>query len=322
MNALQELRLPKEEQIRRVHFEKLDDGRLCYSPYGVQSIFVRSRYVVPEDMVPRIIRIHRILGRALTVGTGVILLGAAIVLLRDADGVIRWAEGVPWLPVLALMIIAMIPVWGPALAIPRLVGPLPKGPSRTFAELASIQERKMGSTKEMWLTFAGFIAFVVVALVLVSAVDWFRPDMIQSGYTGIGLSLIVGIGGMVPVLLLFPAAFKVRRLRAENERLEAVVRTRTAELQELNRTLEARVQDQVRDIERLGQLKHFFSAPVAEMILEGKGFDPAKVHRRELTAVSVDLRGFTAFSETSEPEEVISVLRVYHAELGILVNRC
>jgi putative methionine-R-sulfoxide reductase with GAF domain len=57
------------------------------------------------------------------------------------------------------------------------------------------------------------------------------------------------------------------------------------------------------------------------MILNEKDFDPAKVHRRELTAVSMDLRGFTAFSETSEPEEVISVLRSYHAELGILVNR-
>jgi class 3 adenylate cyclase len=86
--------------------------------------------------------------------------------------------------------------------------------------------------------------------------------------------------------------------------------------------LEARVQEQVRHIERLGQLKHFFAAPVAEMILNDSAFDPAKVHRRELTAVSIDLRGFTSFSESSEPEEVISVLRIYHAELGIQVNRC
>lgn len=99
------------------------------------------------------------------------------------------------------------------------------------------------------------------------------------------------------------------------------VRLAQVQLARINESLAEQVRTQVDDIERLGQLKHFFAAPVAEMILNQKGFDPSHVHRREVTVMAVDLRAFTAFSETAEPEEVIGVLRAYHAELGVLVNR-
>ena len=91
------------------------------------------------------------------------------------------------------------------------------------------------------------------------------------------------------------------------------------ELTELNRTLEARVAAQVAQLDNLGRLKRFFSPQLAEAILTGGAEDPLKSHRREITVVFLDLRGFTAFAETAEPEEVMAVLREYHAEMGMLV---
>ncbi len=91
------------------------------------------------------------------------------------------------------------------------------------------------------------------------------------------------------------------------------------ELAELNRTLEARVTAQVAQLESLGRLKRFFSPQLAEAILSGGAEDPLKSHRRDITVVFVDLRGFTAFAETAEPEEVMAVLREYHAQMGQLI---
>jgi class 3 adenylate cyclase len=91
------------------------------------------------------------------------------------------------------------------------------------------------------------------------------------------------------------------------------------ELTALNRTLEERVTTQVLQLENLGRLKRFFSPQLAEAILAGGAEDPLKSHRREITVVFLDLRGFTAFAETAEPEEVMSVLREYHAEMGKLI---
>jgi len=91
------------------------------------------------------------------------------------------------------------------------------------------------------------------------------------------------------------------------------------ELGELNRTLEQRVRDQVAQLERLGRLRRFFSPQLAELIVAGDAADPLKSHRREITVVFLDLRGFTAFAESAEPEEVMAVLREYHAEMGALI---
>src|SRR5206468_464813 len=68
------------------------------------------------------------------------------------------------------------------------------------------------------------------------------------------------------------------------------------ELAELNRTLEERVQSQVAQLERLGRLKRFFSPQLAEAIVTGRAEDPLKSHRRDLTVVFLDLRGFTDFA--------------------------
>ncbi len=97
------------------------------------------------------------------------------------------------------------------------------------------------------------------------------------------------------------------------------VTRRTEELQALNRTLEQRVADGVRELEQVGRLKRFFSPQLAELIVAGGAADPLKSHRREITVVFLDLRGFTAFTETADPEEVMAVLGEYHAAVGRLV---
>ena len=91
------------------------------------------------------------------------------------------------------------------------------------------------------------------------------------------------------------------------------------QLAEWNKTLEERVAEQVSQLDRLSRLKRFLSPQVADLIVAGDAEDPLKSHRREITVVFLDLRGFIAFSETAEPEEVMGVLREYHATMGVLV---
>ena len=93
------------------------------------------------------------------------------------------------------------------------------------------------------------------------------------------------------------------------------------ELAELNRTLEQRVRAQVDELERVSRLKRFLSPPVADLVLSAGESEFLETHRREITALFCDLRGFTAFSATVEPEEVVSVLREYHDALATLISR-
>ena len=75
----------------------------------------------------------------------------------------------------------------------------------------------------------------------------------------------------------------------------------------------------MQQLERVGRLKRFFSPQLAELIVAGGADDPLKSHRREITVVFLDLRGFTAFTETADPEEVMGVLGEYHAAMGRLI---
>jgi adenylate cyclase len=97
------------------------------------------------------------------------------------------------------------------------------------------------------------------------------------------------------------------------------VQAQAAQLSEWNNTLQQRVAEQVTQLEQLGRLKRFFSPQLADLIVAGGAEDPLKTHRREVTVVFLDLRGFTAFAETAEPEEVMGVLREYHAAMGKLI---
>ena len=89
-------------------------------------------------------------------------------------------------------------------------------------------------------------------------------------------------------------------------------------LEDWNRSLADTVQKQVADLERMARLKRYLSPQIAETIL-GEDTDLFKTHRREITIVFLDLRGFTAFSDNAEPEEVMELLRNYHSEMGKLI---
>jgi class 3 adenylate cyclase len=101
--------------------------------------------------------------------------------------------------------------------------------------------------------------------------------------------------------------------------LQDTVQAQAAELSVWNNMLAGRVEKQLQQLERLGRLKRFFSPQLAELIVNGEADDPLKTHRSDLTVVFLDLRGFTAFAETAEPEEVMGVLHEYHAAMGQLI---
>src|SRR6516225_10050419 len=101
----------------------------------------------------------------------------------------------------------------------------------------------------------------------------------------------------------------------ENARLLNELHQRTDQVAELNRGLEARVAEQVEELGRVGRLKRFLAPQLAELIVSRGDEKILESHRREIVVVFCDLRGYTAFTETAEPEEVLDFLREYHGAL-------
>ena len=93
------------------------------------------------------------------------------------------------------------------------------------------------------------------------------------------------------------------------------------DLNRLNQQLEQRVADQVSEIERMGKLRRFLPPQVADLIVASGSEKQLESHRREITALFCDLRGFTGFSESSDPEDVMALLRDYHAAIGGIINK-
>jgi class 3 adenylate cyclase len=108
----------------------------------------------------------------------------------------------------------------------------------------------------------------------------------------------------------------------ERKKLHDQVRAQAADLAAWNQTLEQRVADQLTEIERVGRLKRFLSPQIADLVVSsGDSERVLESHRRAVTVVFCDLRGFTSFAETAEPEEVMAVLRAYHDVLGPLIHK-
>ena len=105
------------------------------------------------------------------------------------------------------------------------------------------------------------------------------------------------------------------------KRYHDTIEAQAAELAEWNRELERRVTEQVEQLERLGRLRRFLSPQVAELVVSSGDDSILESHRREITVVFCDLRGFTAFAETVEPEDVMVVLAEFHGAVGDLVHR-
>ncbi len=105
------------------------------------------------------------------------------------------------------------------------------------------------------------------------------------------------------------------------KRYHDTVTAQATELAAWNTELENRVSAQVDELERLGRLRRFLSPQIARLIVDSGDEDFLQSHRRQITAVYCDLRGFTSFAETAEPEETMAVLGEYHKALGDLVFR-
>ena len=116
-----------------------------------------------------------------------------------------------------------------------------------------------------------------------------------------------------------------RELAAAHDTVQqqaAKLKEQTEQLLSWNGLLEERVATQLGEIERISRLQRFLAPQVAQLIASSDGHESLLAsHRREVTVVFCDLRGFTAFTESAEPEEVMAILRQYHAALGELVYR-
>jgi class 3 adenylate cyclase len=131
----------------------------------------------------------------------------------------------------------------------------------------------------------------------------------------------IGLGAEDYLLKPFNPTLLKARLDAtlEKKRLRDAVRDQAEQLAAWNRTLEERVQAQVGELDRLARLKRFFSPQLADAIISGGGESLLQMHRREVVVAFVDMRGFTAFTDESEPEEVMAVLAEYHRAMGRLI---
>ena len=112
---------------------------------------------------------------------------------------------------------------------------------------------------------------------------------------------------------------RIKSLHDTVQQQADLLKQQADQLKRWNEELEQRVTEQVQELERTNRLKRFLSPQLAEMIVSANEDNRLESHRREITVVFCDLRGFTAFSEIGEPEEVMSVLREYHSVMGELI---
>ena len=136
-------------------------------------------------------------------------------------------------------------------------------------------------------------------------------------------SLALSVAGTVRLSRLL---VELREKNAELERSHDFAReqasrlqTQARELATFNEKLEQQVAHQVGEIERIGRLRRFLPPQVADLIVASGTEKQLESHRREITALFCDLRGFTGFSESSDPEDVMALLSEYHAGIGEII---
>jgi len=151
----------------------------------------------------------------------------------------------------------------------------------------------------------------ILPVVLVTALD---PD--QERVKGIEAGADDFLSKPVNQSELIARVRSLLRIKALHDQVEA----QAGELADLNRGLEIRVDEQVTQIERLGRLRRFLSPQVADLIVQRGEDSLLHSHRRQIATLFCDLRGFTAFSETGEPEDVMNVLQSFHETMGRLIH--
>jgi class 3 adenylate cyclase/HAMP domain-containing protein len=179
---------------------------------------------------------------------------------------------------------------------------------------------------------AGFHSVLVVPLVdqtgILGALIVLRKDTGEFSSNLIGLMQTFAhqsVLAMRNARLFTEVDQKGRELASAHETVQkqaGKLQEQTDQLKNWNKSLEERVEKQLAEIERIRRLERFLAPQVAQLIASSDGHDSLlDSHRREVTVVFCDLRGFTAFTESTEPEEAMNVLREYHAALGELIFR-
>ena len=158
-------------------------------------------------------------------------------------------------------------------------------------------------TKRQAIEFGGYRGLLCVPLI--------REDI------AIGVLMIAhaSVGKFSPQQIALAATFA-------NQAVIAIENTRLLDdLNKLNQQLEQRVADQVAEIERMSRLRRFLPRPVADLIVASGTETQLESHRSEIAALFCDLRGFTGFAESSDPEDVMALLGDYHASIGEIINK-
>lgn len=164
---------------------------------------------------------------------------------------------------------------------------------------------------EVCQTIRGNPALQLLPIVMVTALD--PSERIQGLEAGADDFLTKPIN-QPELLARVRSLLRIKALQDEVQR-------QRSELERWNHTLEQRVAEGVAQVQLLSRMKRFFSPQVADLILSGGTEDPLRSHRAEITVVFLDLRGYTAFTELADPEEVMGVLREYHAAMGRLIMK-
>ena len=169
--------------------------------------------------------------------------------------------------------------------------------------------------------FAGIAVFLALALGFIISWSLILPVREADAFLGRVAKGEFNASISIPNRDEFGAlAANMNQMSRDLHRLYEQVGEQAAELAELNRGLEIRVDEQVTQIERLGRLRRFLSPQVADLIVQRGEDSVLRSHRRQIATVFCDLRGFTAFSETGEPEDVMEILQSYHETMGRLIH--